>query len=357
MQTPEENGANKSKESILHQAFEACKNEKGMALNTSISEWLFDNYALKKDDISKNKTLVKVYESLGYNAIRNEGSSEVLLMKENIKVTQNPSPKKHSTKKSKPENSQDKSNRLFNFAMFPPSYESHIENLSKMAIQEEWGKKNAHLKQYIIERFYIISTSKPHLLCYTDDKTQTCFNTGLLTPHFQDIFAYFEKPQKGKRDIFIFKGFFNESAGQLSNFKELPDTIEFYTNIEEIYFDTTLEIRLNKDHILGDNIERFPDYFANLSVLQQGSLLDGLVKNMKIRLKRNYRTAIPQWYKNKVCFLLPLCLSGENINNPELLLTCEKKDGFYYIATCLTPEMAYTNARIIAKPESDWLKP
>ncbi|MCH8930901.1 MAG: DUF3825 domain-containing protein [Proteobacteria bacterium] len=32
-------------------------------------------------------------------------------------------------------------------------------------------------------------------------------------------------------------------------------------------------------------------------------------------------------------------------------------DGFYCAATCLTLDMAYNNARQLARPDSDWLEP
>ena len=32
-----------------------------------------------------------------------------------------------------------------------------------------------------------------------------------------------------------------------------------------------------------------------------------------------------------------------------------KKNGYYQASTCLTMEMAYMDARLIAKPESNWL--
>ena len=46
-----------------------------------------------------------------------------------------------------------------------------------------------------------------------------------------------------------------------------------------------------------------------------------------------------------------------NPQTPDLALACEKKeDGSCYLGrTCLTMEMAYNNARLIAKPESEWL--
>ena len=42
-------------------------------------------------------------------------------------------------------------------------------------------------------------------------------------------------------------------------------------------------------------------------------------------------------------------------SNPDLALTVTKKNGYYQAHTCLTLDMAYNNARLIAKPESTWL--
>lgn len=55
--------------------------------------------------------------------------------------------------------------------------------------------------------------------------------------------------------------------------------------------------------------------------------------------------------------LLPLCLLNPNIP-PDLALVVTKnsKGNYYQGHTCLTMEMAYNNARLIAKPESNWLQ-
>ena len=51
--------------------------------------------------------------------------------------------------------------------------------------------------------------------------------------------------------------------------------------------------------------------------------------------------------------VLPLCL--EDDETPSLTLTVTKVGNFYQGHTCLTLDMAYNNARLIAKPESNWL--
>lgn len=66
--------------------------------------------------------------------------------------------------------------------------------------------------------------------------------------------------------------------------------------------------------------------------------------------------AVPQYYNNQLQLLVPLCLQTPGI--PDLALTCSKtEDKSKYMGhTCLTLEMAYNNARLIAKPDTNWLR-
>ena len=68
-------------------------------------------------------------------------------------------------------------------------------------------------------------------------------------------------------------------------------------------------------------------------------------------------TAVPQYYKGKIQLLVPICLINENA--PDLALVVSKNEfGNQYLGhTCLTLDMAYNNARLIARPDSSWLKP
>ena len=68
------------------------------------------------------------------------------------------------------------------------------------------------------------------------------------------------------------------------------------------------------------------------------------------------RTAIPIYYpgQKQISLLLPLALVDED--NIDAALVLEATDSGAYIAhTILTLEMAYTNARLITRPDSDWL--
>lgn len=86
-------------------------------------------------------------------------------------------------------------------------------------------------------------------------------------------------------------------------------------------------------------------------------LFDGAIKHAKNMINANYKTAVPQYYKGKIQLLIPICLIRENV--PDLALVVSKNEaGNQYLGhTCLTLDMAYNNARLIARPDSLWLKP
>ena len=60
-----------------------------------------------------------------------------------------------------------------------------------------------------------------------------------------------------------------------------------------------------------------------------------------------------QGYMGRVQYLLPIYLT--KMNKPDLAMTLTVMDGYYLGNTCLTLEMAYLNARAIAKPSAPWL--
>ena len=69
----------------------------------------------------------------------------------------------------------------------------------------------------------------------------------------------------------------------------------------------------------------------------------------------NYKLAVPHYFKGQIQLLIPLCFG--KTDNPDLALVLTKMDGYYQAHTCLSMDMAYLDARLIAKPESNWLLP
>ncbi len=87
---------------------------------------------------------------------------------------------------------------------------------------------------------------------------------------------------------------------------------------------------------------------------QLAVLLEGTIKDAVRRVKRNYKTAVPQFYNGNLQLLLPICLSSKA--SADLALVVSKENGVYRATTCLTLDMAINNARLIAKPDDEWLK-
>ncbi len=83
--------------------------------------------------------------------------------------------------------------------------------------------------------------------------------------------------------------------------------------------------------------------------------IDGAIQHALRRVERNYRTAVPQFYKGNIQLLLPLCMADRA--QADLALAVKDEGEVYIAYTCLTLDMAYNNARLIAKPDSDWLEP
>jgi len=85
--------------------------------------------------------------------------------------------------------------------------------------------------------------------------------------------------------------------------------------------------------------------------------LEGAIRQLKERIKRNYKLAVPHWYNNKVQLLLPLCITDDNTADVALVAEKDLERKKYMIRTILTMDMAYLDARIICTPDRHWLNP
>ena len=241
---------------------------------------------------------------------------------------------------------------------FAPS----IQGLADMARPERWSyaqtsgpRKNIILENYVYHTFNRLraqqEASPEGNYIYTSKKN-VCFNTGLFTPNFEPIFALFDKNDVKCAAEWKLKGFYKESAMELSQITPLPERASYFDSISDLMFDTRLEMRINIDHILEDerNRQRIPEQYRDMSNLPM--LFRAALEYAKIRVKENYKAAVPQYYHGRIQFLLPISLGDPQ--KVDLSLAVGAREGVYTGHTCLTLDMAYNNARLIAKPESDW---
>jgi hypothetical protein len=261
---------------------------------------------------------------------------------------------------------------LFEYAYIgssnPPEAEPNIENtlhsLKGLAMDEKWEYSkapNVHalpiLYNYLIHTFTRIKEENK----IAEKNGYSCFNTGLVTENQEEIFMYFWR--KKSNNGWKFLEFCKESANDLVKFSPLPERASYFNDPSELIYDTRFALRINIDHIVKDpdNFERFPDDIKKLSTHQLINTFNGAVEHAKKRVKRNYLTAVPQYYRGKYVpngqlqLLLPLCLKDPS--KADLALAVYKQGDTYSGRTCLTLDMAINNARLITKPDDEWLKP
>ena len=231
-----------------------------------------------------------------------------------------------------------------NMAFFNVNWNNYTDQLSSIAMEESWSNdtypNNGILANYIVKTYNKLQAERN--VIYTQD--YALFNTGLFTKYYEPIYAY----QSGY-DISFLTGYELSSMG----IYDRPERANYFENPELLLFDWHYPIDIQYKHILDDdrNKSRLPESFLNSSNMV--TILNGAIDTMKKRVSANYKLAIPQYYDNKIQLLLPLCLCDDNV--PDVAIAVTKKDKCYQGHTCLTLDMAYNNARLIAKPDSSWL--
>lgn len=247
---------------------------------------------------------------------------------------------------------------LLDFAWFP-NLDVSLDILARMAMPENWQYRNApdvHHKHPILFNYLKFTFLKLHdedRIDYVDDKAS--FNTGLVTPNQEEIFALFGTNRKPNCEPFFFFRFCPESDRELTTFHPLPSIPTYFDDPSVLLFDSRLDIRADYDHIIEENLDRFPDPFCNPNnKYMLNNTLRGAIELAKKRVRRNYKTAVPQYYQGKIQLLLPLSLFSPAKADLAMVVELDK-ERFYHASTCLTLDMAYNNARLLARPDIEWL--
>jgi hypothetical protein len=246
---------------------------------------------------------------------------------------------------------------LFDFA-YMGNYDDAIQRLAEFAENEDWSyisttssKNNPILYNYILYTFKRLSEESKISI----NDNYACFDTGLMTSSQEPIYAFFDKNNIQGQQKWHFKQWARKGESVMNNFSILPEMAHYFETPEDLVYDTRLELRENIEHIIEENKDRFPEPFKSMNNYQLQTHFKGALDNAIKRVKRNYKTAIPQYYNGKMQLLFPICLSDPT--KADIALTIEKHNSFYRAATIITLDMAYNNARLIAKPDKDWLQP
>ena len=249
---------------------------------------------------------------------------------------------------------------LFEFA-FIPEVDEQLAKLADLAEEEEWSYKHTPMDHpypilYNYVRYTYRRLAEESKLALSEDGQYCCFNTGLVTSNQEAIYASFEVNRRQDAQGWFFKGWYRRGEWELTRFPELPELAHYFDDPSCLVFDARKDFRINVEHIIGETPrDRFPDPYRSMENYALQTVLKGSIDNAKERVRRSYKTAIPQYYRGRVQMLLPLCLSSPQ--RADLALVVERHSTFYRASTCLTLDMAYNNARQLARPDRDWLEP
>ena len=290
------------------------------------------------------------------------------------------------------------------------SWQNFLKELAELALPEKWDsevKQRGHfyvLKKYIQYTFYrLLQEDK---ICVSEDGKFAAFNTGLVNHHYDDIYACFvPNPQNGKEnwkfEAFAMAGIRGKDGyGKLltNYFNPLPQVPSYVENKEDLIYDLDKELLTDYEHIIVDNLHRLPkgyllegcygdtqafrlirkleekpkgseeqmQAYADLSkyIANHNKIFRRLRSRMEdaieIALKRvrwNFRTAIPCYFPKGNCMslMLPLCLEDDSKTDAALVVQ-KNPSGSYQGQTVLRWEQAYLDARLICRPNMDWLK-
>ncbi len=224
------------------------------------------------------------------------------------------------------------------------------------------------------------------------------FNTGLVDRRYEPIHALFAR-QDDPRAAWQLAGFCIPGEGAdgqnlVRHFSPLPAGAHYFDNPADLYYDPRVgKPELDWRHIIIDRIDRYPQEFledhwppgfdkrdvAQLSEEERlsyyrdlGGAIEGdnrtyrrIMNRVKdavdLSIKRvswNFKTAVPQYYPRvkRLQLLLPVCLISDD--SVDLALAVEKTDSGNFLGhTMLSLDWAYCNARLVCRPDSDWLKP
>jgi len=247
------------------------------------------------------------------------------------------------------------------------NWETPFQNLAEKASYEQWDFSRNEFKRpgssFPIISSYLnytfIRLQQQDKIKFSPDETKACINTGLQTPEGKDLFATFYKnPNAIERNQpdWTFFGYFDSYSEKLRDFEPLPDIATYIDDPGELVFDHRFEFEVDYAHIVEGNKERLPPVLQEHPALARKAI-EGAIGQLKDRLRRNYKLAVPHWYNDKIQLLLPLSITDDNVADVALVAEKDVMRNKYMIRTVLSMDMAYLDARTICAPDRAWLNP
>jgi hypothetical protein len=308
--------------------------------------------------------------------------------------------KKASGNNSQDENQQTEAIKLTQWAWIHKK--EALAKLKEMAMEERWHFKLQYpnhpypiLSSYLKNIFLKLSKEKKIL---TNEK-YAAFHTGLIDKFKEPVYAVFHANQTNKKQKWLFEDFCTPGSGKTGKtlvryFNPLPEKAHFYDDPSQLIYDIHApQPLLDWKHIILDNVSRFPTgfliehlpenfvirnpfkigateksvYFHSImQIIENESAVYEKIKNHLLdnltfaltKVQEDIKMAVPVYYPLTDCISMLIPISLKNNDSIDLALVAEKTVSGNYLGHTIIPlDWAYNNARLIAKPDSNWLNP
>jgi cold shock CspA family protein len=283
---------------------------------------------------------------------------------------------------------------------------SHLHQLAKMALEERWffgevpDARNPYpiLENYVKFTFFRLRRESKVAEVDGSGGKWAAFNTGLVDKLYDPIFALFEENDRTDLQPWRFDSFCVPGKGRPGKqltavFDPLPEPASYFQSNFDMLLDTSKDIHVDYDHVILDGVsrDRFPpdfvaqhqprsfawkDYTAldrndrEQYLTELAKAIENDVQTMRAikrrledakllaekRTRWNYKTAIPQYFPRQdvMSLLLPLAIVDDEKVDLALVVT-RNPSGSYQGRTVFPLDWAYQNARLVCRPDSDWL--
>ncbi len=280
-----------------------------------------------------------------------------------------------------------------------------LNDLAALALPERWEFKDTAadpdrpmpiLYSYLIHTFGRLVLEKK--ICISSSGNFAAFNTGLVDRRYEPIYALFRRQDDPRSpwQLVDFCTAGERMAGQnlVRYFNPLPPQAHYFNEPADLLYDVRQgEPEISWRHVVIERIDRYPQEFIEehwpsripardtssmtkdersdyvrawgVAIEEDARLYRRIMNRVRdavdLCIKRvswNFKTAVPQYYPpvKKLQLLLPLCLVDDDA--VDLALAVERTVSKNYLAYTVLPlNWAYNNARLICRPDSDWLTP
>ena len=239
-----------------------------------------------------------------------------------------------------------------------------ISFLRELAFEERWDTKgrdeSAILRSYFKNTYLRQRELQGHIIV---DEDRMGWNTGLFDHNGDDIVAEFERKRNTSSEpAWLWTRFLTVADKRASSWRDARRA-KYWDEPADLIYDTDKGIPTVQSEHIGEKVEeRFPDYMHSYQRQDLVRAVQEATRDAVKRVIQSYKTAIPQFYrsasgagKGSIQLLLPLRFPGHL--RPSLALAVRRDGDAYYAGTVLKIEWAYTYARLLAKPDTEWLDP